>query len=149
MSSVEPFPFLVGFSGGNVCVSKMSFNITSMTPAGGLERPTATAQLTSLGATVLVTGNASATFDRVRFAAVATDDSDDYNVNHDIEITGRQQWLTPPTHERQLPPARPRTDRWRRQRHALFLHGIRGVMTDRAHGRQAHGRRQRRPTERL
>ena len=43
-----------------------------------------------------MTGSASASFDQVGFAAIATDTSDDYNVNHDIEITGRQQWLTPP-----------------------------------------------------
>ena len=96
MSSVEPFPFLVGFSGGIVCVSNMSFNITSMTPAGAWYDQWGDGPLTSLGATVLVTGSASASFDRVGFAAVATDTSDDYNVNHDIEITGRQRWLTPP-----------------------------------------------------
>jgi hypothetical protein len=96
MPSVEPFPFLIGLSGGNVCVSNMSFNITSMTPAEGWYDQWGDGPLTSLGATVLVTGSASASFDQVAFAAAATDTSDDYNVNHDIEITGAQQWLTPP-----------------------------------------------------
>jgi hypothetical protein len=96
MPSVEPFPFLIGFGSGNVCVSNMSFNITSMTPAEGWYDQWGDGPLTSLGATVLVTGSASASFDQVAFAAAATDTSDDYNVNHDIEITGAQQWLTPP-----------------------------------------------------
>lgn len=122
---VEPFPFLVGFSGGNVRVSSMSFNITGMTPAEGWYDQWGDGPLTSLGATVLVTGSASASFDQVGFAAIATDTSDDYNVNHDIEITGRQQWLTARGHARRLPSARARPDRRRRQRHPLLLHGIR------------------------
>jgi hypothetical protein len=79
---VAYFSFLIGFVGGNVRVSNMSFDITAAEPAkpwGG--------EQTNLSGVFVVTGNASSAFDRVRFRAHAGD-ADGYNVEGDIVIFG-------------------------------------------------------------
>jgi hypothetical protein len=90
---VEPFAFLIGFQGGNVSVSAMSFDITAYDPAqpyfDGFDR-------TSLGSLILVTGNASSAFDRVSFTAHEGDmggplpgELDGLNVGGLIDIMGK------------------------------------------------------------
>ena len=98
MPSVEPFPFLIGFSGGNVRLSNMSFNITSMTPAESWYDMWGDGPLTSLGAIVLATGSASTNVDQVGFTAAPIDQEDDFNVWFELGITGAQQWHTGPTY---------------------------------------------------
>jgi hypothetical protein len=83
---VEPVAFLFGFKGGNVRVSGLSFHVTAPDPArpvffeGGTQ--------TALLAIVLVTGNASSSFDRVGFAASAGD-FEGYNADGDLMIGGK------------------------------------------------------------
>ena len=96
MRSVEPVPFLVGFSGGTVSVSNMSFDITGMTPAASWYDMWGEGPVTSLGAIVLATGGASTAFDQVAFGASPIDQQDDFNARWDLAITGAQHWFTPP-----------------------------------------------------
>ena len=87
MPAVEPWPFLFGFSGGNVSVSDMGFSISAQSPAVSWTLWGNT--YTAIGTIFLVTGSANSTFDRVSFTA-GGGDSDGYDVNTDIAITGTQ-----------------------------------------------------------
>ena len=98
-TAIEPWPFLFGFQGGNVSVSDMSVSVSAATPGQSWNQwgnP-----YTAVGAIFLVTGSASSAFDRVGFAAGAGD-SDGYDVQNDIVITGSQVYGTA-TDERGCP----------------------------------------------
>ncbi len=82
--TIEPYPFLFGFRGGDVRVSAMTCDITAFSPA------VTWAGSTALEDVFLVTGSASSAFDRVAFTGEAGD-WDGYNVFRDIEITGKEQ----------------------------------------------------------
>jgi hypothetical protein len=84
---VEPYAFLIGFCSGNVSVSAMSFDITAHDPA----EPFYTSQRTDLGDVVLVTGNASSSFDQVGFSCGKGDKVVGANVAADIGIVGKLQ----------------------------------------------------------
>jgi hypothetical protein len=85
---LEPFAYLIGFRGGNVSVSAMSFDITATDPAQPYFDSPDLPKRTSLGEVILVTGNASSAFDRVSFTAGAGDLSG-LNVGGDIGILGK------------------------------------------------------------
>jgi hypothetical protein len=95
---LEPFAFLIGFLGGNVSVSAMSFDITAPDPAEPFYvNPDDPGGRTSLGSVILVTGNASSAFDRVGFAAGegdlgnldGLDGLDGLNVGGFVDILGK------------------------------------------------------------
>ena len=94
---LEPFAFLIGFQGGNISVSAMSFDITAPNPAEPYFDSPDLPERTSLGEVILVTGNASSAFDRVSFTAHAGDVGgldgydglDGLNVGSDIGIMGK------------------------------------------------------------
>ena len=88
---VEPFPFLIGFGGGKVSVSGMSVDILSASPAASWNDYWTGGPADSLEAVFLVTGSASATFDRVGVTAGTGNDGDGYNAQAAIYITGAQQ----------------------------------------------------------
>jgi len=80
---INPFPFLVGFDGGNVRVSDLSFDITAASPVD----PQANGGSDVIQAIVLVTGNASSAFERVAITAGPGSDQG-YNADEDIVIIG-------------------------------------------------------------
>jgi len=84
--AVEPYPFLIGFRGGDVCVSDLTADITSPTPAVGLFDGTSTA----LADVFLVTDSANASFKHMAVIA-NSGDAEGYNVWLDVEITGLEQ----------------------------------------------------------
>ena len=91
---VQPWPFLIGFGGGTVAVNGMSVDITSDSPAASWndqfwDAPSAD----SLEAVFLVTGSASASFDKVGVTASANDanGADGYNAHAAIYVSGTQQ----------------------------------------------------------
>ena len=94
---LEPVPFLIGFCGGNVSVSAMSFDITAPDPAEPFFENADFTDRTSLGSVILVTGNASSAFDRVSFTAGegdmgglnGLDGLDGMNVGGLIDIMGK------------------------------------------------------------
>jgi hypothetical protein len=85
LTNLEPFAFLIGFRGGNISVSAMSFDITAHDPA----QPFYTSKRTDFGEVVLVTGNASSSFDQVSFTCGKGDEVVGANVVGDIGIVGK------------------------------------------------------------
>ena len=83
---VEPFPFLIGFKGGDVSVHDMSFDIEAPGPAvpWTFEGDSTPGLLT----VVLVTGSADSTFDRVDFVTGYTEEGR-INAFDGLLITGK------------------------------------------------------------
>ena len=81
------FPFLVGFEGGNVRVSDMSFDITATSPAELWSNGDPANPVDFLEVTVQVANNASSSFSHVSFAAGAGNDNG-YNTDEGIVISG-------------------------------------------------------------
>ena len=76
------YSFLFGFSGGNVNVSNMSFDITAASPALNVDGSD------YLGEVFVLTGNASSSFNQVSFTAHTGNDFDYVNTDEDILIAG-------------------------------------------------------------
>lgn len=89
--AAEPFPFLIGFGGGRVCISGVSVDILSASPAASWNDWWTGGPADSLGAVFLVTESANASFDRVVVTAGTGNDGDGYNAQSAIYITGAQQ----------------------------------------------------------
>ena len=81
------YPFLVGFEGGSVGVSDLSFDITATSPAEPWSNGDPANPVDFLEVTVQVADNASASFNHVSFAAGAGNDSG-YNTDEGIVISG-------------------------------------------------------------
>ncbi len=90
MPAIVYFPFLVGFDGGDVRASDMSFDITPFHPAEPWDNGDPANLADLLMVTVLVTGNASSSFDHVSFTAGAGNDSG-YDTDEGIVVEGLGQ----------------------------------------------------------
>jgi hypothetical protein len=84
---VEPWTFLIGFLGGGVRVSDMSFALTSPDPAEDWSVDGGETMLTDVSDIFVIARDASAAFDRVGFSA-QVGDAQGYNTSNDIGIYG-------------------------------------------------------------